>query len=217
MFNRNMDVINLIRKAMFNSSGNNNYVFDFTNAIGVPIVLPSGEEKYTICPHYTANNNFIVLFYYRNSFMLSNASSSEYNLGTGTGYCSYGIMIHFGSNNTEPSKEDFNLKSNYICGTNYKQLSAEVSRYVDKGNDKIAFTLTSYNQAITKLSIKELGLSIGYADKYSSNPSHRILLSRDVLDTPLEVEAGKGFSLSISWEESLGLSKLGEITSVSGS
>ena len=151
-----------------------------------------------------------------NSFILSAVNNAQYNLGTGTGYNS-AIMIHFGSNNTEPSKEDFNLKSGYTIPDNYKQLSAEVSQYVDKENDKIVFTLTSYNQAITKLSIKELGLSMGYADKYASNPSHRILLSRDVLDTPLEVTAGKGFSLSISWEESLGLSKLGDITSVSGS
>lgn len=216
MFNRNMDVINLIHKAMFNNKGNSSYVFDFTNIIGVPIVLADEVKKYTICPDYTCNNYFVSFLKTTNSFVLSAASSAQYNLGTGAGY-NLGIMINFGSNNTEPTKEDFNLKSNYICGTNYKQLSAEISNYVDKENDKIVFTLTSLNQAITKLSIKELGLSMGYADKQASNPSHRILLSRDVLDTPLEVEAGKGFSLSISWEESLGLSKLGEITSVSGS
>ena len=216
MFNRNMDVINLIYKSMYNNSNASNYIYDFTNTIGVPIVLPNGVNKYTICPNYTCNGAFYAFLRLVNSFMLSAALSAQYNLGTGSGYNS-AIMIHFGSNNTEPSKEDFNLKSGYMIPDNYKQLSAEVSRYIDKENDKVIFTLTSYNQAITDLSIKELGLSMGYTDISSTNPSHKILLSRDVLDTPLEVTAGKGFSLSISWEESLGLSKLGDITSVSGS
>lgn len=216
MFNRNMDVINLIYKSMYNASGSSNYIYDFTNTIGVPIVLPNGVKKYTICPNYTCGSAFHTFLKMPSSFILSAVNNAQYNLGTGAGYNS-AIMIHFGSNNTEPSKEDFNLKSGYTIPDNYKQLSAEVSHYIDKENDKVIFTLTSYNQAITDLSIKELGLSMGYADLYSSNPSHRILLSRDVLDTPLEVTAGKGFSLSISWEESLGLSKLGDITSVSGS
>ena len=212
MFNRNMDVINLILKSVV-FPNNANYVYDFTNSIGVPIVLPDGSYKY-MCNFTTTNFSFFTRFLRTYESFVTAANSSS-NLSANTDY--YPLMIHFGSNYTEASKEDFNLKSPYINGTNYKQLSAEYSIKIDKENDKVIKTLTSYNQAITNLTINELGLSTGYC--YDSSPANsvRILLSRDVLDTPLEVEAGKGFSLSISWEESLGLSKLGEITSVSGS
>lgn len=213
MFNRNMDVINLILKT--NIFPNNTfYVYDFTYNIGAPIVLADGSYKYTI------NCVAIQFRYFQNflrtseSFMTS--SNDWYNIGS-TDPDFGSIMIHFGSNDTAPSKEDFNLKSAYINGVNYKQLSAEYSINIDKDNDKVIKTLTSYNQAITNLTIKELGLTTGYCYSASISGSVRILLSRDVLDTPLEVTAGKGFSLSISWEESLGLSKLGDITSVSGS
>lgn len=213
MFNRNMDVINLILKSVV-FPNNSDYAYDFTNSIGVPIVLPDGSYKY-MCNFTTTNFSFFTRFL-RTYESFVTAANNSYNISsTNSDYGS--IMIHFGSNNTAPSKEDFNLKSPYINGTNYKQLSAEYSINIDKNNDKVIKTLKSYNQAITNLTINELGLTTGYC--YDSLPANscRILLSRDVLDTPLEVTAGKGFSLSISWEESLGLSKLGEITSVSGS
>lgn len=209
MFNRNMDVMNAITKSVpyFNTSG---FIYDFTNIIGVPIVLPNGIERYKIGIGASCFYSFLKVY---GDYQLAANSSS--NLGSVDS--NKGTMIHFGSNNTEPTKSDFNLKSPYNNGVNYKQLSAEIRSYVDKENDKVATTLTSFNQAITNLSIKELGLTTTNGENSNINNSIRILLSRDVLDTPLEVEAGKGFSLSISWEESLGLSKLGEITSVSGS
>ena len=45
MFNRNMDVMNAITKSVpyFNTTG---FIYDFTNIIGVPIVLPNGIERY---------------------------------------------------------------------------------------------------------------------------------------------------------------------------
>lgn len=138
-------------------------------------------------------------------------NNSVYNLNSYSSNSSYSynklLVINFGSGNTEPTIDDYDLEKEYKYTTNLRQLEIQFSREYNNNTLTLKKILKGRYVAITDMTIKELGLSAGC--DYT-----RILISRDVLSEPLVVTAGQTFSVTLTIEEKL--EDLGEeVTSVS--
>lgn len=110
--------------------------------------------------------------------------------------------IQLGSGNTAPTENDYNLASAYSLNTNFKPLTKSGTIAVKSDNSGVIFTMKQHFQAVTALTIAEIGLSNAVPSSYSGNYSFQnVLLTRDVLSTPLSVAAGQGFTLRVSVEQ----------------
>lgn len=108
---------------------------------------------------------------------------------------SYGVSIRIGNGDTAPTADDYTLESPYTPNANYTHVSSKFNRKVE--NDKLIFTITTYFSAITDLTIKESCLISMFYDTNSNNTSRRFtMLTRNLLEEPLNVTAGEAFSVT---------------------
>lgn len=108
--------------------------------------------------------------------------------------------IQLGSGNITPTENDYKLASTYNLTTNFLPLTKSSTLTVKGDNSGVIFTMKQHFQAVTALTISEIGLSNAVAMN-SSTSFYHVLLTRDVLTTPLEVSAGQGFTLRVSVEQ----------------
>lgn len=109
--------------------------------------------------------------------------------------------IQLGSGNTAPTENDYKLTSTFNLNTNFKPLTKSSAITVKGDNSGVIFTMEQHFQAVTALTISELGLSNAVASDNNYSGWQNVLLTRDVLTTPLTVSAGQGFTLRVSVEQ----------------
>ena len=106
-----------------------------------------------------------------------------------------GLCMYIGSGNTEPTVDDYSLKNAYIPKSNYKYVTAEIIKNVE--NSKLITTFKGYFEAITDLTVKESCLCSTFLFASTSSSNRRIaMLTRNVLETPIEVTAGESFTVT---------------------
>ena len=114
----------------------------------------------------------------------------------------YNLKVLFGSGNTEPAVTDYALGNNFTASLSDITYAESYEVTNDNDEPKIVKTIEiiGRNNTENDLILREFGL---YQDiYYDMNHSSPVLLVREVLSTPITLEAGKGFALTITWEES---------------
>lgn len=102
-----------------------------------------------------------------------------------------GCEIYLGTGNVTPTIDDYKLSGELITSLVSQELSTTAN------NNSITFSAIATNNTESPVTIKELGLG-GYN---SSDPPFVILLTRDVLATPVTLNTGdsKTFSITIDF------------------
>lgn len=103
-----------------------------------------------------------------------------------------------GDGNVEPTSSDYALSSDITSSTG--GLTVTTGTGVDNGlvtNITISGTNTSNSEII----IKELGIYITTRFSFIGNNPYDVLLVHELLQQPLAVPAGKGFTLTFRWVE----------------
>ena len=123
--------------------------------------------------------------------------SYHFNLNTNSGYA--GTNIVFGNGNTAATYDDYNLETEYAVSSNYTHLGTTVAKALKSDASGVLTTVTSNFTAITDLTIKEIGLAGNI--NVSGNSYATVLISREVLSTPISVSAGNGFQIVMTIDE----------------
>ena len=102
-----------------------------------------------------------------------------------------GAQIYLGTGNTAPTIDDYKLSGELITG-----LTSQVQN-TSATNNSITFSATATNNTDAPVTIKEIGLG-GFK---SSTGACVVLLTRDVLPTPVTLNVGdsKTFSITIDF------------------
>lgn len=102
-----------------------------------------------------------------------------------------GCQIYLGTGNVTPTIDDYKLSGELVTGLKSQEQDITVN------NNSITFSAIATNNTQSPVTIKEIGLG-GYL---SSSSPFVILLTRDVLATPVTLNAGdsKTFSITIDF------------------
>lgn len=110
----------------------------------------------------------------------------------------YNLKALIGDGDVEPTSNDYALSSDITSSTG--GLTVTTGTGVDNGlvtNVIISGTNTSNSEII----IKEVGIYITTRFSFIGNTPYDVLLVRELLQQPLAVPAGKGFTLTFQWTE----------------
>ena len=139
-------------------------------------------------------------------------SKNFYNYGTRTSTVSKeensGVagMIILGSGDTPPTKEDYKLDS-WIPTADLRMETASISLPISDLNenttppDRIGTFLTTFrNVTLANITVKEVGLVVQYSWIQNSTTwmSSKILLVRDVLESPVIIKPGELYTFSLT-------------------
>jgi hypothetical protein len=139
---------------------------------------------------------------YNRFFDYTKPTTQSFNpLGANTLSNNATFDIQLGSGNTAPTENDYKLASTYSLNTNFKPLTKSSTLTVKGDNSGVIFTMEQHFQAVTALTIAEIGLSNTIPSSSYNYSWQNVLLTRDVLSTPLSVSAGRGFTLRVSVEQ----------------
>lgn len=108
-----------------------------------------------------------------------------------------GVYIVLGQGDTPPTINDYTLENSYTYNIDYIGLSGSNITYsFDDLNNCAIYTININFQAKKDLIIKEIGLTQEYISNTSSTGLLPFLLSREVLETPVEIAANQTFTIS---------------------
>ena len=107
-----------------------------------------------------------------------------------TNFSFSGCEIYLGTGNVTPTIDDYKLSGELVTGLTSQQQDTTAN------NNSITFSAIAINNTESPVTIKEIGLG-GY---YSKSPVV-VLLTRDVLATPVTINTGdsKAFSITIDF------------------
>lgn len=204
MFNENWETL-MKYGTIKDGIASSDYTCDLTG-IG-EFTKANGQKFASICPYQNARNYDIR---YGKFFTEENSletHTGSLNLGD-SGYVGInpfysGWMINIGAGDKPATKEDYNLQEELKNGTDYKYITASKTKTIDAERSKAVVKITAIMQALKDITIKEIGLSGGVGAKYSNSGNTRLLFSRDVLNAPVEIQEGEGFTVSLTMESSL--------------
>ena len=102
-----------------------------------------------------------------------------------------GCEIYLGTGNVTPTIDDYKLSGELVTGLKSQEQSTTAN------NNSIKFSAIATNNTESPVTIKEIGLG-GY---YNGNTPFVVLLTRDVLATPVTLNTGdsKTFSITIDF------------------
>lgn len=204
MFNENWETL-MKYGTIKDGIASSNYTCDLTG-IG-EFTKANGQKFASICPYQNARNYDIR---YGKFFTEENSletHTGSLNLGD-SGYVGInpfysGWMINIGAGDKPATKEDYNLQEELKNGTDYKYITASKTKTIDAERSKAVVKITAIMQALKDMTIKEIGLSGGVGAVYSASENTRLLFSRDVLNAPVEIQEGEGFTVSLTMESSI--------------
>lgn len=101
-----------------------------------------------------------------------------------------GCEIYLGTGNVTPTIDDYKLSGELVTGLTSQGKSTTAN------NNSITFSAIATNNTESPVTIKEIGLG-----GYYNNPDCAVLLTRDVLTTPVTLNTGdsKTFSITIDF------------------
>lgn len=112
------------------------------------------------------------------------------------------LGLHIGNGDTEVTENDYILNSPYAPGTDYNVVSFTIAQK-EIINRRMIVKYKLVGTAIKDLTIKESCLDNNLRFHYDNNNNayyKKIMLTRNVLETPLEVSAGEDFSVTETLE-----------------
>lgn len=124
------------------------------------------------------------------SICISGAGYDSTNIPTAQ-FVFQGCQIYLGTGNVTPTIDDYKLSGELVTGLNSQEQSTTAN------NNSITFSAIATNNTESPVTIKEIGLG-GYT---TGSTGCVILLTRDVLPTPVTLNTGdsKTFSITIDF------------------
>ena len=115
----------------------------------------------------------------------------------------YELNAMVGSGTTDPTDSDYTIEDDET--SNFSNYNVTVNSNTNDGKLITTITVTGINASANNVTISELLIyrSVLYWDySYLTPKPKSVALIRALLDTPLTVESGKGFTLTFEWGES---------------
>jgi hypothetical protein len=110
------------------------------------------------------------------------------------------ISCRLGTGTTDPTINDFSLVTDVT--TCFTGITVQHSTVVTDNGAKVVYVISGTNNISEDITIREVGITKGVKYGSSSSPStFTILLTRDVLASPITVPAGQGFAFTYEWVE----------------
>ena len=105
-----------------------------------------------------------------------------------------------GSGTTEPTDMDYSLETDETSKFSNVQRTTNIS--ADGGSWRLVHTISGVNVSQSDVTISEIGLTITLkVDNNVVNQSVQFMVVRALLEQPIVVPAGKGFTLTFQWTE----------------
>ena len=109
------------------------------------------------------------------------------------------ISFRVGTGTTEPTIDDYGLANDVT--SSFTGMTVSVSSVVSEGA-KVVYLASGTNNTGSDITIKEVGIAKDVKKGESGSPTvSTVLLTRDVLASPITVEAGQGFAFTYEWNE----------------
>lgn len=109
-----------------------------------------------------------------------------------------GLSVVVGAGTIEPQGTDYTLES----PISMSNISVTTDTSADGNTEKTVLTISGTNTTGNAVIIKEIGITkTAYANNNSGGTAHAILLLRELLANPINLENGQSFSLTIDWIE----------------
>lgn len=110
------------------------------------------------------------------------------------------ISCRLGTGTTEPTINDISLAADVT--SQFTGITVQHSTVVTDDGAKVVYVISSTNNINADITIREVGITKGLKYGDSSSPStFTILLTRDVLASPIIVPIGQGFVFTYEWVE----------------
>lgn len=119
--------------------------------------------------------------------------STVYGAGTYAGHKTY---ILLGSGTTEPAATDYSLETDESA--NFTITGTNTTNY-DSGSLQILFALTATNTSASDITISEIGVMKQIQRASNTDQANQVLLTRDVLNTPITFAAGETKTINYVW------------------
>lgn len=108
---------------------------------------------------------------------------------------------YIGSGTTEPTDMDYTLETNETSKFSNIQRTTNIS--ADGGRWVLVHTISGVNVSQSDVTISEIGLTITLkVDNNAVKRDVEFMVVRALLEQPIVVPAGKGFTLTFEWVES---------------
>lgn len=120
------------------------------------------------------------------------SQNSNWTSSQTTSYPFANIII--GSGTTPPQATDYQIENELYTNISFIALTCDI----DTTNGSIRYEKTMKNNSDTEITISEMGLTWPVSNTYNSYTGYQILVYREVLDTPLAVQPGETFTVSIT-------------------
>lgn len=126
---------------------------------------------------------------------------STYVGGTNVNWTFNSPSSYIGSGTTEPTEMDYRLETDETSKFSNVQRTTNIS--ADGGSWRLVHTISGVNVSQSDVTISEIGLTIKLTvsnDVVTQNIDFMVV--RALLEQPIVVPAGKGFTLTFEWVES---------------
>lgn len=108
-------------------------------------------------------------------------------------------FIHLGTGTTPPQRNDYHLESkiNDLSNVTYSRNS----QIDEQGKYTKNIIIVGANNTDSDIEVTEWGYCKNIQKSTNSNDYSTVMLVREVLKTPIILEANKGFSITVTWTE----------------
>ena len=116
------------------------------------------------------------------------------------------LFVALGTGTTAPTAEDYNLNADITNSLSNIQYNRTIKE-LDDFSLVVTINIVGFNHTQSDIIVSEYGIikhvpQTNLTHSSFSSNYKSVLFSRDVLTQPITLEAGKGFSLTVTWEES---------------
>ena len=123
----------------------------------------------------------------------SSSSTPNYSLKNG-------LSARVGTGTTEPTLADVCLETDVT--SSITNLNVTSSTQASSGVISTIITITGLNATASSITLSEIGITKQMATGYNAGMQYKtVMLIRSLLDNPLTVPAGEGFTLTFKWDE----------------
>lgn len=110
------------------------------------------------------------------------------------------LTSRIGSGTTEPTESDYALSSDQTVY--FSNIVRSFNAMADGNSFKLVHTISGTNSTNNTRTITEIGIAKNiYVSGYPSGAYKEFLFTRSLLDKPIEVQPGRGFTLTFQWTE----------------
>lgn len=112
-----------------------------------------------------------------------------------------GLDVVIGSGSTAPAADDYALETDETANVSAFSVVKTYTQASSGSGYEITFLVSGTNETGATLSISEVGLKKTISSTWNTPDDTELLLARFLLETPIVVADGAGFSFAFKWSE----------------